>query len=266
MNKKYLSALALTVILAGAGTTLHANAQTTPPNQEAPKLEMNKNGGMRGLGMRPAAFGTVTAVNGNTISISGQNFKDQTTQTLTIDATNAKITKNKIAGTIGSILVGDKIMVVGTLNGTTIIATQINDGIMMGGKRMMEQGTENKNGLNMQNIPTGNGQPIVGGTVSAITGTTITLTNTSGATYTVDASNAKITKQGTQNATITNVTANDTVIVQGTVNGQNVTAVSILDNGPLPTTQLGQTANTQPQQRPGFFGMVGGFFKHMFGF
>ena len=81
----------------------------------------------------------------------------------------------------------------------------------------------------------------------------------------LDATTAKITKDGVVTATIANVATGDTIIAQGTVNGSAVTASTIMDHGAAPT----KTASGQPetsQNRSGFLGAIGGFFKHLFGF
>ncbi len=52
------------------------------------------------------------------------------TTTYTVDATNATITKNNVAGNISSIAVGDTIMAQGTLTGTNLVATTMRDGVM----------------------------------------------------------------------------------------------------------------------------------------
>jgi hypothetical protein len=86
----------------------------------------------------------------------------------------------------------------------------------------------------------GHAKPAVRGTVTAISGSTITLkdgkTNTS---YTIDASNAKITKHEAKVATesptapttitVGEIALGDTLTVQGTVTGTNVTATTIAD-------------------------------------
>jgi hypothetical protein len=100
----------------------------------------------------------------------------------------------------------------------------------------------------------GNGQPIVGGTVSAINGNTVTITNKSNASYTVDISNAKVTKNGNAAASST-IAVGDTILAQGTINGTTVTAVNIVDS-----------ANASANVHAGFFGSIGSFFARLFGF
>ena len=111
----------------------------------------------------------------------------------------------------------------------------------------------------------GNGEPIVGGSITAVSGTTLTITNTSNVTYTIDASNAKIIKNGTS-TTISNVATGDNVIVQGTVNGTSITASSVIDQGAKATGNATSTSSGHGPSGSGFFGAIGSFFKHLFGF
>lgn len=68
--------------------------------------------------------GTVTSVNGSIITIT---TKDSTTYS--VDASTAKIMKNRnTIIPVGSVLVGDTVMVQGTITGTNIAATTIFDG------------------------------------------------------------------------------------------------------------------------------------------
>ena len=284
-TKKFVSAFALLLILASVGVASHASAETNDGaaiqgQNQIPAGMMHKGPGelgRMGQGMRPAAFGTVTAISGNTITITSQQFKRNTEQTTnttppaptttiyTIDATNAKVNVKGTASSVSAITVGDKIMVVGTTTGTNITATMINDSVTMGGPGMMGRDGQGKPTGSMPAIPQGNGQPIVGGTVSAISGNSITITNSSGTAYTVDATSAKVTSKGNAASTVSNIAVGDSVLVQGSVNGQSVVASYIMDNGQAPVTTVGQTTSA-PQSHTGFFGTIGGFFKHMFGF
>jgi type IV secretory pathway TrbL component len=80
------------------------------------------------------------------------------------------------------------------------------------------------------------------GTVTGVSGTTLTVTMTNPkdnttTIYTVDATNAKVlTGDGTSKPTessLSNIKTGDTVMVAGTVNGQTITAEHIID-GPVP--------------------------------
>ena len=79
-------------------------------------------------------------------------------------------------------------MVQGTVSGTTVTATKINDGLMLN-----KQSGDNNNG---PTSPDGNGQPSIGGTVTAVNGNIVTITNPGNTSYTIDVTNAKITKAG----------------------------------------------------------------------
>lgn len=67
--------------------------------------------------------GTVTAVSGNTITITGRDGKSYT-----VDASTANIEKIESIP-VSSIQVGDTIGAHGTLNGTNLTANQIMDGL-----------------------------------------------------------------------------------------------------------------------------------------
>ncbi len=208
-------------------------------------------GTMRGgMGARPGVVGTVATVSGSTLTVTSQGFgNNAATTTYTVDATNATVVKNNATSTVSSIAVGDTVAVRGTVTGTNVAATMIRDGVMM-------QGRGQKNGVTgTVNNFQGNGQPVIAGTVSSVSGTTITLTNSGNTTYTIDASNAKIQKAGVSSATVSNVATGDTVLVQGTVNGTSVVATSVLDQ-----------AQAQSQKHGGFFGGVGQFFMRLFHF
>ena len=73
---------------------------------------------MRG-GMGMGANGTVTAVNGNTITLTGKN-----NTTYTINASGATV-KAVTDSSVGNIKVGDTLSVQGSASGTTVTATNI---------------------------------------------------------------------------------------------------------------------------------------------
>jgi len=282
--KKYLGILSL-LVLAGLMTVAPAlvladttNAQGTPP------VWANGNPGGKGMPrvganmMKPGIVGIVSAVSGNTLTVNGktgfgfgggfgENGKNKPTNTsatttYSVDATNAKVTKNNAASTVSTIAVGDTVMVQGTITGTNVVATMIRDGVMpgrgaIGDKPGTGQKTPDQNPLS---TITGNGQPVVAGTIASISGSTLTVTNKSNVTYTVDATNAKIFQGKNATATLANVKVGDNVVVQGTVNGTSVTASTVIDQPVLVTT------GTPVKPHVGFFAGIGQFFGHLFGF
>lgn len=74
-------------------------------------------------------------------------------------------------------------------------------------------------------------RPEVLGTVTAVSGSTITVKDLRGNTniiYTVNATNATIIKNG-QASTVSNILVNDTIAVQGVINNTNIIATKIND-------------------------------------
>ena len=277
-----ITSLAVVGALAASGTVFAAQPA---PDQVSGHFRGGEQGrGMMGEpGRAPGVFGTVASVSGNTITVTSKGFgpnQNAAAKTYTVDATNATIFKNNATSSVSAIATGDTMMAQGTINGTSVTAKVIRDG-MPGGPKGEPRGMMGAPGRapgmhatgTPENIPVikGDGKPVVGGTVTAISGNTLTLTNKSGVTYTVDASSATIVKQGAT-STISSVATGDEVIAQGAVNGNAVSATSLQDQGAAPT--LGSTGTStngtpQPPRRGGMGGMfdaVGTFFHNMFGF
>lgn len=239
-------------------------------------------GGWGGFGHGPAAagqrapgvFGSVTAISGDTITLNSKGFGREasstsaTATTYTVDATSATVTKDGAASTVSAIAVGDNLMVQGTVSGTSVTATRISDGLGKGmpggmpGARGMASSTRPAAMANIQ----GNGEPVIGGSVTGVSGDTLTVTNKSNVTYSVDATNATIIKTGAT-STISSILTGDNVIVQGSVNGNSVTASSVIDQGTAQTpSNSGNGNGPAPHGVMGVFGAIGGFFQHLFGF
>ena len=222
--------------------------------------------------VRPAVIGTVSAINSNTLTVTAKNWMRSrsttaaptTVTTYTVDATNATVTKNGATTTLSAILIGDTVQVQGTVNGSTVTATAIRDGV---GQGMMKGGIERQKSLLPQTSPIqGDGQPVVGGSVTAISGATLTIMNKSNVTYTINAASTTIVKMGTPSATFSSIAVGDTVIVQGSINGTSITASSIIDRGSAASNTSGNQANETPKPRGGIMNAIGGFFSHLFGF
>jgi hypothetical protein len=278
-------------VAASLAMIMPAFAQTAPSAQSSGTLVAAGHGGMRG-GTVPGVFGTVSAVNGDTLMVTtaarpARPMPEQASTSVgtltvvagtvyTVDATNAKIYKGSATTTVSvsDIATGDTVIVQGTVTGTNVVATVIRDGavgMMEGRPGMPGKGFGHSASSTSSTTPIiqGNGEPIVGGNVTAISGTTLTVTNASNVTYTINAASATVVVKGTS-STLTNVAVGDNVIVQGTVNGNSVTASSIIDQ----RAKVANTSSTNGQPHGGgigvglggFFGAIGGFFRHLFGF
>lgn len=120
MSKKYLGFIGVFALLAVFAVAFPAHAEMRPH----PVI---------GIGMRMApkniVFGSVTALNGNIITVNIK--RATTTTTYSVDATNAVVIKNRATTTVSAILVGDTIVAQGTVTGTSVVAAHIFDGKMM---------------------------------------------------------------------------------------------------------------------------------------
>lgn len=260
---KYLS------LAVAAGFVLSAAIAlpTFADNQVGASVRGGARFGMHGIGMPPGIVGTVAAINGTTITVNGNvkpNMASTSATAYTVDASSAKVFKNGTTSAVSSIATGDIVMVRGTVTGTNITATVITDGMnRTNGKGEGPEGVGK--GLDKKPSSTppiqGNGQPVIAGNIASISGTTLTVTNASNITYTIDASSAKIVKGGTT-TTVSGIAVGDAVIVQGAVNGTAITASSVIDQGVA--NHASATANVGLHL--GFFGSIGNFFKHLFGF
>ena len=252
-----------------------ASAQTMPPQN-------GRGFGMGGYGQgmhAPGVAGTVAAVNGTTLTVTSKGFghgQNATTTTYTVDASTATVMKNGTSSQLSAVNVGDMVFVQGTVSGSNVAATSIRDGMPMGGgMRGFKNASGTWNGSTTmprrgtpQNLIQGNGQPVVGGSVTAISGSTLTLTTANGnVTYTIDATNATIEK-GNATSTIASIAIGDNVLVQGSVSGTSVTASSVVDQG-MPRTASSTSGSSNGGGRGfvgGFMNAIGGFFHHLFGF
>lgn len=247
-------------------------AQAASPQMGRTMGDWNRGAAM----MQPGIAGTVSAVDvggvATTFTVNGRSFGRgiaSSTTAYTVDASNATVTKNNASSSVSAIAAGDQVFVRGTVSGTNVAATMVRDGVMpgggsgrgrgMGGFNFASSSPRRSNSSPIQ----GNGQPVVAGKVATISGTTLTVTNQSNLTYTVDASNAQV-MQGKTTSTLSAVAVGDTVVVQGTVNGTAITASSLIDQKPAPAA--GSTSANTPAGAPGLLGRIGGFFMHLFGF
>jgi len=225
--------------------------------------------GMRGS-MPSGVFGTVSSISGDTLIVTQRARPDATSTPMTVytvDAMNARVMKNGTTSAVSDISVGDLVMVQGTVSGTNVTATTIRDGMrgMMGSNGSVGNGFGRRPTSTPPASPIqGNGEPVIAGSITAIVGDTLTVTNTSNVVYTVDATNANIVKSGTT-STVADMATGDNVVVQGAVNGMSVTASSIIDqeNGSRGSATPG-TPSAVPHAN--FLGAIGSFFKHLFGF
>jgi hypothetical protein len=292
-SKTYTKTALTSAVLGTLLATGSAFAQTPPATNTAPYMkgemkeirqEMKENrkeikGVKQAMKELPTVAGTVTSVNGLTLTISGATAPKMATSSFTVILTSSTVVvKNKATTTASSIVVGDKVAVLGTLSGSSVSATSL-----MVDPKIGEMAREIKNGgkSEMMAMMQGNGAPLVGGSISAISGNTLTITNKGGAIYTVDATSAKVAKGGQGTTTVSTLKVGDMIMVQGAVNGTTITANSIvlqpagergemkraMPTNPSMVNQAlqAQGLNQNDEQKPKFLERMGEFFKS-FGF
>jgi hypothetical protein len=238
-----IPALLAAVILGGAaaGYVGLANADTTSTTSTATQ-------DAHGPRKAPGVFGTIASISGTTITVTTENrpqFNGQwgkqkdssasstaapTTTTYTVDASSATFSKAGASATLSSFAAGDKIFVEGTVSGTAVTATKVSDAPAFGG--MMGRGGKGGEGFM--------GRGVVG-TVSAVNGSTITVTGKDGKSYTVDAGSATFHK--TVEGSVSDITIGQTISVDGTVSGTSVIAKNVMEN--LPTRPAQSSAASQ---------------------
>ncbi|MBI5530219.1 MAG: hypothetical protein HY918_01835 [Candidatus Doudnabacteria bacterium] len=229
MNISKKTAVLFSILGLAAGTAGTVALQTKADNSST--TNDNSQNGMRQF-VKPAAAGQVTAISGSTLTVTDS----RTNTSFTVDASAAALEKFESSSistgkltpptpttiTIADIKVGDHVMVQGTVSGNNIVATKITDGQM--GKGF---GRGQMHGA-MGTV----------GTVSSVSGNTITLTGKDGATYTVEASAAAVNKIST--ISVSDIAVGDTLMVAGEKNGSQITAKHIMD-GQMP--QIGKVQN-----------------------
>jgi hypothetical protein len=166
----------------------------------------------------PGVIGTVKSISGNSIILTCKNGIDYS-----VDATSAKITKAGASITLSAIVVGDTLVVKGTVTGVNVVATAIVDGL---GKPGMAFGKEGRNEMRMTNSIFGQIISIVGSSFTVQTRVMPkSATTTTEWTVTTD-SNTKILKNG-QAGTIGSLSAGQNVAVTGV---KNISAQTIAAN------------------------------------
>ena len=212
---------------------------------------------------RNEVYGQVTAVGATTITINAR-LSSNATSTFTVDAANAEVKKvgagksgKGVAAKLSDITVGSYVKVHGTVNGTTITAREVSFGMPEAGffkDKKREDRDDRKSATSTRPASiaiVGNGQPVLAGKVTAVSGTIVSIANNGATTttYTIDATNAKIVKAGAT-TTVSQVVVGDMIVAQGSVSGTTMAATSIIDKGMV----------SNPK------GFLGGMLKRVFGF
>jgi hypothetical protein len=201
ITSSLLAASLFTISPALAATTTQGIITSQPAiaGTATEKDSRKKNGG-------GGAVGTVSAINGTSITLAGKNGT-----TYTVDVTNAKITKAKSVIQPSGIAVGDTLFVGGTLSGTSITAKVVMDGVLEGSGAHHAAGQRGNFSI---------------GTVSAINGSSFTIsikgrqhattTPAVAASFTVNTTSSTTFKEGGQASSLSSLTIGQYVAITGT--------------------------------------------------
>lgn len=164
-------------------------------------------------GMMPIAMGTVGYGNGNIITVYGNDGR-----TYTVDVSDSSFydPDNNVMH-MSDIYAGNRLMIYGTMSGDRVRASRIINGAYND---------------NYYNYHQSNSRDIVGaiGTVTAISGNTITLRGLNNTTYTIDATRATITKIPATGMRINSISVGDALLVVGRMTSSNIIrATRIID-------------------------------------
>ena len=201
-----LPALALLAVFGGAAL---GYAQLS-----SAEMGMGMGGGMMGMhgDKKSGVHGEITAIRGTTLTVKGVNGT-----TYTVDASDVEVRIftegegfNDVA--VSDLKVGDTIGVRGTVDGTSVKATDIMSGTLPKGMRGMGH----------------HGGRGVMGEVTAVDGTTITVKGQDGKSYTVVGGDATVSR--VVDGTLGDINVGDRIGVHGTRNGTTVTAKHIMDD------------------------------------
>lgn len=203
--------LAVTFITGGAVAafaTVASAANTDTVAQHGQANRMNGNA--------PGVAGTITAINGSTLTVTdARDAKIYTVNAGAAAVRKASENTAPVTEALSDLAVGETIMVRGTVSNTTVTATDIVEGELHRGGAF--GGKNDSRG--------------VVGTVSAVNGTTVTVTNDNGTTYTVDASSSAVEKHVT--GSLSDITVGSHVNVTGAVSGTSVKAKVIMQGAPV---------------------------------
>lgn len=152
--------------------------------------------------------GEVTAISGTTLSI-----KTAKNEIYTVTTTDANIRRGNDAVALSSIVVGDKVFVMGIKNGSSIVASFI---LTAKTEKEVKPTTEDK-------------RQAYFGAVTAKTDTTFTILSANNVSYTVTlATNAEIWINKIKQTNLSGFVVGDNVMLQGTLSGNTISAKKIV--------------------------------------
>ncbi|MEZ5179968.1 MAG: DUF5666 domain-containing protein [Acidimicrobiales bacterium] len=214
-------------------------------------------GGPGGMGF-PGGMGTtgtISAIDGSTITVEATAFGSSETTTMTVETSGDTTVTESVAGTVSDLAAGDNVVVMGATADGVVTAERIVDsgdvaaagpgmgprpdgdgdaqgggtGMGLPGRTASESGSGSSSGA-PAGAPAGGpdgdrGVPTMG-TISSIDGDTVVVATADGTKVTVKTSDAT-TVTVTRAISVEDLAKGDTIMVTGTTSGTTVTAESI---------------------------------------
>jgi hypothetical protein len=194
------------------------------------------NGWRRGLG----TFGTISAIDGSTLTVT-----DRANQATKVVTNSKTVVRTTAEAEVGDIAPGDRVVVTGPTSGSTIAATRVVDmgddtsGGPFGGG-IGQGGGNTPNGQfrpgNGEGTPPNRGDGFANrgdfalGTVTKVSGTTITIKTDDGSSTTVTTSSSTtITK--TRTSSVKALRVGQSVVVRGTTSSDGTVTASMISDG-----------------------------------
>jgi hypothetical protein len=242
------------VIAVAAFVGLHVGGSSAKSTGAAAASSQNGGSGQLGgaAGFRGLNRGTITAINGSTITM-----KTSDGTSVTVKTTSATKTTAQVSSSLSKIAVGDHVVVTRSTSGSKVAATRVSDsgtasatngfggGFGGGAGGTPPTGNFPSGGAPPSGAPTGapsgsstgqrpGGFPTIG-TVTGVNGSTFTIKTASGSTTTVTTS-ASTTYSATETSSLSALKVGDTISVQtgsrptnGATQSTSITATSITE-------------------------------------
>lgn len=183
--------------------------------------------------------GTITAIDGSTLTIEATARDSGDTSTVTVETTDETTVTESVEGSLADLAAGDNVVVTGTSADGTVIAERIVDS---GDLEATGPGAGGRTGTppegmgtppegmgtppeGMGTPPEGMGTPTVG-TIASIDGSTLVVETSDGESVTVTATD-DTTITVTEELTVADLATGDTITVTGTTTDATVSATSI---------------------------------------
>jgi hypothetical protein len=201
-----------------------------PDTQAAPPAEGQPMGQGHGPGHRgPGTAGTITAINGNTITINSFNGKSE--QVNTTDSTRFR--KDREQAQLSDFKVGDRVFVRGQQNSEGVFQAEV-------------LASRPAGGMGGANFREGMGKQFIAGEIKSISGTQLTIQRPDGVTQTISVDENTSFRKQNESVTLADLKPGDHVFGRGELKN-DIFVPSVLNVGQPGMMHHGQGRQQQQQ-------------------